>query len=492
MIQHALYTAITATALSVMMHQLSVFSALLHCLLPAPALTRTTATTSTNMHDTKREAAKDEAARKASELRARQRAMQASGQSAMTGIGGGGGYGSSDMSGMNLGDVLQQNAAAHSAANSSATVGLYATVKTRAGMPPYSPADSYSPSIPTAAPTVMPTVTSNRVPAKGMKLGGASSKGPKNTMLDSAAVPAYPVSVVVEEKLSMYCADIVMRYFKLAYICSLSTLTAPSYNTLQMHTHCTRASYATQQRNSAQLTREGALEQLEVKGTLSVTANAEDASRCKIVLAPPTKGTINPNINYQTHPKVNKALYESGRVLALKDAGKGFPVARPVGVLRWSLTTNDEAAMPLTINCWPEEEGNGVMNVNIEYTLQGVCAHVNERCHSAVTACELCVCSCDECKQHGVLKPLAELQDVRITIPLGCSEVPRVQAVDGQHRHNAQANTLIWHMDIIDKVSLLSMLTRQCSTASHPAWLLRTTSAANASSSSSISSSSSQ
>jgi hypothetical protein len=62
--------------------------------------------------------------------------------------------------------------------------------------------------------------------------------------------------------------------------------------------------YAKQQLNSAQLTREGALEQLEVKGTLSVTANAEDASRCKIVLAPPTKGAINPNINYQTHPKV--------------------------------------------------------------------------------------------------------------------------------------------------------------------------------------------
>jgi hypothetical protein len=51
-------------------------------------------------------------------------------------------------------------------------------------MPPYSPVDSYSPSIPTAATTIMPTVSSNRVPAKGMKLGGASSKGPKNTMLD--------------------------------------------------------------------------------------------------------------------------------------------------------------------------------------------------------------------------------------------------------------------------------------------------------------------
>jgi hypothetical protein len=65
---------------------------------------------------------------------------------------------------------------------------MITTYYTGAGMPPYSPADSYNSSIPTAVPTVLPTVTSNRVPAKGMKLGGASSKGPKNTMLDRSVL----------------------------------------------------------------------------------------------------------------------------------------------------------------------------------------------------------------------------------------------------------------------------------------------------------------
>ncbi|CAN0538005.1 unnamed protein product, partial [Scytosiphon promiscuus] len=42
---------------------------------------------------------------------------------------------------------------------------------------------------------------------------------------------------------------------------------------------------------------------------------------------------------------------------------------RQVGVLRWSLNTTDESQMPLTINCWPEAEGGGQMNVSMEYEL---------------------------------------------------------------------------------------------------------------------------
>lgn len=44
-------------------------------------------------------------------------------------------------------------------------------------------------------------------------------------------------------------------------------------------------------------------------------------------------------------------------------------LSQQVGVLRWSLTTTDESQMPLTINCWPEAEGGGQMNVNMEYDL---------------------------------------------------------------------------------------------------------------------------
>ena len=36
--------------------------------------------------------------------------------------------------------------------------------------------------------------------------------------------------------------------------------------------------------------------------------------------------------------------------------------------MRWALSTTDEQQVPLTINCWPEDEGDGQMNVNIEYT----------------------------------------------------------------------------------------------------------------------------
>lgn len=50
-----------------------------------------------------------------------------------------------------------------------------------------------------------------------------------------------------------------------------------------------------------------------------------------------------------------------------------FFVSVKVGVLRWSLNTTDESQMPLTINCWPEVEGGGQINVSMEYELVRAC-----------------------------------------------------------------------------------------------------------------------
>lgn len=49
------------------------------------------------------------------------------------------------------------------------------------------------------------------------------------------------------------------------------------------------------------LTREGTLESMEVKGTLSLTANSDGANKCKVVLA-----STDPSgaFTFQTHPKV--------------------------------------------------------------------------------------------------------------------------------------------------------------------------------------------
>ncbi len=52
-----------------------------------------------------------------------------------------------------------------------------------------------------------------------------------------------------------------------------------------------------------QLTREGTLESMEVKGTLSLTANSDGANKCKVVLASTdTSGAF----TFQTHPKVGQ------------------------------------------------------------------------------------------------------------------------------------------------------------------------------------------
>ena len=72
--------------------------------------------------------------------------------------------------------------------------------------------------------------------------------------------------------------------------------------------------------------------------------------------------------------------------------------------------------MPLVINCWPEDEGDGQINVNIEYTLQ---------------------------------RPI-ELHSVAIVIPLGSSQTPHIVSIDGAHKHDATDETLTWLLDFVD------------------------------------------
>ena len=54
-----------------------------------------------------------------------------------------------------------------------------------------------------------------------------------------------------------------------------------------------------------QLSREATLESMEVKGTLSLTANSDGANKCKVVLAStdPTGAFA-----FQTHPKVLRTV----------------------------------------------------------------------------------------------------------------------------------------------------------------------------------------
>jgi coatomer subunit delta len=164
---------------------------------------------------------------------------------------------------------------------------------------------------------------------------------------------------------------------------------------------------------SAQVSRDGVIESFDIKGSLTLTAATDEAALCSVQLR---LGSVDA-FSFSTHPKVNKALYDKSGLLQLKDTTKGFPASRPVGILKWTLAAGNEDLLPIKINCWPEEESRGQMNVSIEYTVD-----------------------------YKI-----ELHDVKIRIPLGTSEAPGIVSIDGSHKHNASTGELVWEIDLIDQ-----------------------------------------
>lgn len=162
---------------------------------------------------------------------------------------------------------------------------------------------------------------------------------------------------------------------------------------------------------TANMNREGGVEACEVKGSLTLTANTDVGALAVVHV---NKADIPPAFNVATHPKVDKKTYEMEGKLVLK-GGKAFPVGRGVGILRWSYA--DEDAAPLSINCWPEDEGNGTINVNIEMEL---------------TRTDLV------------------LQDVNILLPLGTTDPPAIESIDGVYKHDARSGMMCWHFDQVD------------------------------------------
>ncbi len=162
---------------------------------------------------------------------------------------------------------------------------------------------------------------------------------------------------------------------------------------------------------SVSMNREGSVDACEVKGILNLTANTDVGAEAVISV---NKAQLPSTFNYATHPKVDKKSYEQRGLLSLK-GGKGFPVGRAVGILRWSY--NGEDAAPITINCWPEQTGGGMITVNIEM----------------------------EMNRSDLV-----LHDVNILLPLGTTEVPSIENIDGQYKHDPRQGMMCWHFDVLD------------------------------------------
>jgi hypothetical protein len=159
------------------------------------------------------------------------------------------------------------------------------------------------------------------------------------------------------------------------------------------------------------MNREGAVEACDVKGILNLTANT-DAGAAAIIAV--NKTQLPSSFTFATHPKVDKKEYEQKGLLSLK-GGKGFPVGRGVGILRWSYGNEDAA--PISINCWPEDEGTGRILVSIEMEL--------------------------------TRKDLV-LHDVNILLPLGTTVAPSIESIDGVYKHDPAAGMMCWHFDKVD------------------------------------------
>uniref|UniRef100_A0A0V0G5A6 Coatomer subunit delta n=1 Tax=Triatoma dimidiata TaxID=72491 RepID=A0A0V0G5A6_TRIDM len=160
--------------------------------------------------------------------------------------------------------------------------------------------------------------------------------------------------------------------------------------------------------------RDGGVQTLELHGLVTLRITEEKLGKIKVFLEnKDTRG-----IQLQTHPNVDKELFKMKSQIGLKNPTKPFPLGTDVGVLKWRYQTQDDSALPLTINCWPSENGQGGCDVNIEYELE-----------------------------HTHL----ELNDVTINIPLPIGCCPTVTECDGEYKHDSRRNTLQWVLPIIDK-----------------------------------------
>lgn len=233
----------------------------------------------------------------------------------------------------------------------------------------------------------------------GMKLGAMGGKKDNNLMAAMAAEDnLFPMAGMLGNKAGAAKAGA----FDLGSAVPKQAATAiPS----------TPVSLVMEEKIGVSMNREGAVETCEVKGTLTLTANTEAGEAALVTV---NKNALPDKFTFATHPKVDKKMYEQKGVLSLK-GDKGFPVGRPVGVLRWSY--NGEDAAPLTINCWPEDEGSGTIQVNIEMELT----------RTDVT-----------------------LYDVNILLPLGTTNPPVVNEIDGVYKHDPRNGMMCWHFDQVD------------------------------------------
>jgi len=160
------------------------------------------------------------------------------------------------------------------------------------------------------------------------------------------------------------------------------------------------------------LSRDGGVQGMEVKGDLQLLITDPAVGKALI----PLKLGGNKGYQFKTHPNINKQLFGTSSVLALRDPSRAFPTGSALGVLKWRLQTTDDSCVPLLINCWPTQTSDDTYEINVEYELNGD----------------------------------YELRDVRIAIPVPGAAPSAPVAAAGEASYSKRDGTLLWNIPIID------------------------------------------
>jgi hypothetical protein len=110
---------------------------------------------------------------------------------------------------------------------------------------------------------------------------------------------------------------------------------------------------------SVALNRDGGVSSAEVKGVMAITVSDPDAALVRIHLDP-----LREEFTFKTHPNINKQLFTTDNILAIKDS-KAYPTQATLEIVRWRASSLGKLPVPLSINCWPSESG-----ATIEFELE--------------------------------------------------------------------------------------------------------------------------
>ncbi|MBW0467663.1 hypothetical protein O181_007378 [Austropuccinia psidii MF-1] len=276
----------------------------------------------------------------------------------------------------------------------------------------------YQPSQPTPVvredPYSRPAATSKPFKTKGMQLGSKSKAG----KVQGGLLHALGDDAVANEPI-------------LSTVAPVSATSQNQTNSQQIPVKIDSNPFAPEQlenvhlvireKLSAELARDGGLAAnssgINIAGSLDLKVTDASASKVWITLDHATaKGSIpSSDLQFKTHPNVDKKAWADDQVIRLKDSSRGFPVGQGLGVLKWRLTTKDETLIPVSINCWPTANDDGSCDVNIEYEAEN-----------------------DSLKLHNLI----------ISIPLPEGSYPKIAQCDGSYEIQTEGSPMLqWKIE---------------------------------------------